>query len=70
MGKFNFDSVTVETVTPRPVSIDRAVSARIVSAALAILLGGAILFVAGFSSNNFVHAAAHDVRHATGFPCH
>ncbi|MGZ6253602.1 MAG: CbtB domain-containing protein [Candidatus Binataceae bacterium] len=26
--------------------------------------------MAGFSSNDFVHAAAHDVRHASGFPCH
>lgn len=33
-------------------------------------LGAAILFTAGFVSSATLHAAAHDTRHATGFPCH
>jgi cobalt transporter subunit CbtB len=42
----------------------------IIAALTAIALGATILFVAGFSHSDLLHAAAHDVRHATGFPCH
>ena len=34
------------------------------------VLGGAILFAAGHAQSATLHDAAHDVRHATGFPCH
>jgi cobalt transporter subunit CbtB len=34
------------------------------------LLGGIMLFVAGHAQSATLHDAAHDVRHATGFPCH
>jgi len=36
----------------------------------ALLLGLGILSVTGMLQGNALHAAAHDVRHATGFPCH
>jgi cobalt transporter subunit CbtB len=36
----------------------------------AMLLGAIMVFVAGFSSIAAVHNAAHDVRHASNFPCH
>jgi len=48
--------------------------AKTVSATLMILfvalLGGTIIFVAGHAQSATLHDAAHDVRHATGFPCH
>lgn len=34
------------------------------------MLGLTILFVAGHAQSATLHEAAHDVRHATGFPCH
>lgn len=34
------------------------------------LLGAVLLFFAGFVQSEALHDAAHDVRHATGFPCH
>lgn len=34
------------------------------------MFGGAILFAAGHAQSGALHEAAHDVRHATGFPCH
>jgi cobalt transporter subunit CbtB len=34
------------------------------------VLGGALLFAAGHAQSASLHDAAHDVRHATGFPCH
>lgn len=36
----------------------------------AIVLGIGILAVAGHAQSPALHDAAHDVRHATGFPCH
>lgn len=38
--------------------------------AAAFLLGMVILYGAGFASSAAVHNAAHDGRHAQGFPCH
>lgn len=40
------------------------------AALFAALIGGAMLFVAGHAQSATLHDAAHDVRHATGFPCH
>jgi len=36
----------------------------------ALMLGLGILSVTGMMQGSALHAAAHDVRHATGFPCH
>ena len=33
-------------------------------------LGLGIMFLAGHAQSATLHDAAHDVRHATGFPCH
>ncbi|MEQ9643077.1 MAG: CbtB domain-containing protein [Alphaproteobacteria bacterium] len=37
---------------------------------LAALLGIGVIFIAGHVQQSTLHAAAHDVRHANGFPCH
>jgi cobalt transporter subunit CbtB len=42
----------------------------IVAAMFGVALGATIVFVVGFSHSDLLHAAAHDVRHAAGFPCH
>ncbi|MGH6816007.1 MAG: CbtB domain-containing protein [Hyphomicrobiaceae bacterium] len=39
-------------------------------AVLAFVLGSVFVFVAGFASPQTIHNAAHDTRHALGFPCH
>lgn len=36
----------------------------------ALLLGLVMLYATGFSEASMAHNAAHDVRHATGRPCH
>lgn len=36
----------------------------------AALIGVAIITVTGHVQAGALHDAAHDVRHATGFPCH
>lgn len=44
------------------------------SALMAVLfmavLGGGLMFAAGHAQSATLHEAAHDMRHATGFPCH
>ena len=36
----------------------------------AFVLGGVIVYAAGFLNTAAVHNAAHDTRHSQGFPCH
>ncbi|MCG8620537.1 MAG: CbtB-domain containing protein [Proteobacteria bacterium] len=36
--------------------------------ALALAIG--IIAVIGFAGSEMLHGAAHDLRHASGFPCH
>lgn len=45
-------------------------SSTLLSVLFVALLGGTMLFVAGHAQSSTLHDAAHDVRHATGFPCH
>ena len=61
---------TVDGSVSREVVGAGLVSARIISAVVAIALGMTILSVVGFAPSDFIHAAAHDVRHSAGFPCH
>lgn len=45
-------------------------SSGLVSIAFVTLIGATLLFVAGHAQSATLHDAAHDMRHATGFPCH
>ena len=38
--------------------------------AMAALLGLGLVWLAGLAGAHALHAAAHDTRHSTGFPCH
>lgn len=49
---------------------DVASSASLRDAGLAALLGLELVWLAGFAGADALHAAAHDTRHSTGFPCH
>lgn len=43
---------------------------NIATIALVFLMGATMVFAAGFAQSATLHDAAHDVRHAAGFPCH
>ena len=47
-----------------------AANTEILAIALAALMGVGLIFVAGFANSATIHDAAHDQRHAIGFPCH
>lgn len=42
----------------------------LMSIVLVALIGATIVFAAGLAHSQTLHDAAHDMRHATGFPCH
>ncbi len=45
-------------------------TSTVVPAFVALFLGVGIVAVAGHVQAGVLHDAAHDVRHANGFPCH
>lgn len=45
-------------------------AALVKPALIAAAVGLLLVWTAGFSQNRILHNAAHDVRHASGFPCH
>ncbi|GLT12376.1 CbtB-domain containing protein [Sulfitobacter sp. PR48] len=45
-------------------------ASRFVPAIFAAVLGLALITLTGHVQAAALHDAAHDVRHATGFPCH
>ena len=55
------------TTQTQTVSVSRS---GILSVVFAAALGLGIITLAGHVQASALHDAAHDVRHATGFPCH
>jgi cobalt transporter subunit CbtB len=49
---------------------DAKTSTGLLSVLFVALIGATALFVAGHAQSATLHDAAHDMRHATGFPCH
>lgn len=45
-------------------------SLRVMPMVLAMLLGLGVISLTGHVQAAALHDAAHDMRHATGFPCH
>ncbi len=46
------------------------VGATVMAILAAAFIGLSMIFVAGHLQAETLHDAAHDMRHATGFPCH
>lgn len=46
------------------------VSKSVAAIAMMFVVGASLLFVAGHAQSGALHDVAHDMRHATGFPCH
>lgn len=56
-----------QSVSP---SVSLGIQERIKVAAAALALGLVLLGGVGFAGASVLHNAAHDTRHAVGFPCH
>jgi len=46
------------------------ISERILAITFALTLSSLFLYGVGFAQPHQIHDAAHDTRHAIGFPCH
>ncbi len=56
---------TVKTST-----VSLGVSQRVAAGAVSLIVGAFLVFTVGLSPMSVAHNAAHDTRHAIGFPCH
>ncbi len=48
----------------------KAATSSLTSILFVAILGVGMVVLAGLAQSQTLHDAAHDVRHATGFPCH
>jgi cobalt transporter subunit CbtB len=51
-------------------TVSLSLSQRIAAGFSALLFGSFLLYGVGFAYDGRLHNAAHDTRHAIGFPCH
>ncbi|MBM3521235.1 MAG: cobalt transporter [Alphaproteobacteria bacterium] len=57
-------------MTTHASSLPLSFSQRMSAGLTMIFIGLGILYVVGFAPMAAAHNAAHDTRHAIGFPCH
>jgi cobalt transporter subunit CbtB len=57
-------------MTVQTVSHSLSLSQRILAGLSALLFGSVLLYGVGLAQDSRLHNAAHDTRHAIGFPCH
>lgn len=58
-------------MTTRTISASRlSISQRVAAGFACLFVGATLVFGAGFAHSEKLHNAAHDTRHAIGFPCH
>lgn len=43
---------------------------RLAPATLVFAIGAMLMLIVGFAQPELIHNAAHDTRHAIGYPCH
>ena len=56
------------TTTANTISL--SVSQRMSAGLACLFIGATLVFTVGLSHMTVAHNAAHDTRHAIGFPCH
>jgi cobalt transporter subunit CbtB len=57
-------------MTTRTNTAQLSVSQRMSAGLVCIFVGATLVFMVGLSHLTVAHNAAHDTRHAIGFPCH
>jgi len=66
VGRLLMDILNVSQPADSRVQVDRSKIAALAT----LSLGALFIFIIGFSHIDVLHNAAHDTRHAAGFPCH
>ncbi|MCX7258112.1 MAG: CbtB-domain containing protein [Polaromonas sp.] len=62
--------MNASAIPSTPVAHSTVSSSVLVQLGAALALGFVMLYAVGFSEASVAHNAAHDVRHASGRPCH
>ena len=57
-------------MTTRTNTVQLSISRRVAAGLAVIFVGATLLYAVGLSNLAVAHNAAHDTRHAIGFPCH
>ncbi len=57
-------------MTAHQSTISLSVSQRLTAGLAAFFVGSMLLYGVGLAHDSRMHNAAHDTRHAIGFPCH
>jgi cobalt transporter subunit CbtB len=57
-------------MTTKILATQVAISQRMIVGAVCLFIGASAIFMVGLSDMSVAHNAAHDTRHAIGFPCH
>lgn len=56
--------------TVKASTVSLGVSQRFAAGAVSLFVGAFLVFTVGLVPMSVAHNAAHDTRHAIGFPCH
>jgi len=60
-----------KTISISQTSLAQAsLSQKLIAGSLALFIGLSLIYGTGIIQNMAVHNGAHDMRHASGFPCH
>ena len=57
-------------MTTRTNTVSPSISQRFSAGLVSVFIGASLVFALGLSHMTVAHNAAHDTRHAIGFPCH
>jgi cobalt transporter subunit CbtB len=57
-------------MTAHRIAVPLSLSQRLIAGFCSFAFGAALLYGVGLAQNERMHNAAHDTRHAIGFPCH
>jgi cobalt transporter subunit CbtB len=57
-------------MTTKTLATPVALSHRVLAGLVCLFIGASAIFMVGLSDIGVAHNAAHDTRHAIGFPCH
>jgi cobalt transporter subunit CbtB len=70
-GKTKMKPVSTEgDMTTKTISSSITLSQRIAAGLACFFVGSFLVFGVGLAQDDRMHNAAHDTRHAIGFPCH
>ena len=57
-------------MTTKTLATSVVISKRMIAGFVCLFIGASAIFMVGLSDMSVAHNAAHDTRHAIGFPCH